>query len=168
MQNKRQPVLMGWVVVVGGQWGYACQNQEGNQIGMQAPPRTDSRRRRQPLFNNSHNKTQPSLPAAHQSLSASQKLDVIQIFSLFLFQHTRRGEGWGTRGRVWGCKIALCSHASGFVPDPPSETLTAPHLWLHLSRFYLWVACKLILRSVPSGLRHRGVLLYFNIAKQDC
>lgn len=32
--------------------GYACQNQEGSQIGMQAPLQTESRRRLQTLFNN--------------------------------------------------------------------------------------------------------------------
>lgn len=97
------------------------------------------------------------------------KLDVIQISCCFC-SSTREGEA-----RVGGMQNSSSAWCIWFMSqslDPSSKTPVMPHLWLYLSWFYLWVTHKCFMQinntQRPFGLWHCGMLLYFNIAKQDC
>lgn len=161
MQNKKQPPLMGG--------RYACQNQEGSQIGMQAPLQNNSHRRLQTLFNNSHNKPDHPTTILLINLCLLSKTGCHTDFSLLLFLHAERG-GERQRGET---KMLFCSRhpvykcVAGSIHWSTNDAarLTTPELLLligytqafHANSYYTVAFWVMTLWHV-----------LFNIVKQQC
>lgn len=113
--------------------------------------------------------TNPTISPRCSSISVCYpKLDVIQISGCCCLG---RREGEARVGGMQNSSSVSCIWFMSQSLDPSSKTPVMPHLWLHLSWFYLWARHKRFMQINitlrPSGLRHCGMLLYFNIAKQD-